>query len=191
MDIKKVQVTAFAIKNRMLGYQLLQNSKGSSPYQVKMIKTRSYISPELDRHDYYYTKSRDFSKPDEKVEKRTLIVDRLMFWKSKNDKKIVKEKFYSEQKANGEYSSASKQSELSADEIINRDTSYIDKEQRKGYHKELVPFLFIPVEHNVPTVESIKDREISKFYEKKHKEAQKNKHISFWTILKKNLSNAV
>ena len=91
MDIKKIQVVSFAIRNKMLGYQLLKNPKGSSPYQIKMIKTRNLISPELDRYDQYFTKSRDFSKPKSKTEKQTLLVERYMFWKSKNDKKTVED----------------------------------------------------------------------------------------------------
>ena len=187
MDIKKVQVVSFALRNKMLGYQLLKNPKGSSPYQVKMIKTWNGISSELDRYDHYFTKSRDFSKPELKTEKQTLLVDRLMFWKNKNDKKVVKEMFYTKEKSNGDFTAKDKQSDLTADEIINRDTTYIDKEHIRGYHKELIPFLFIPMEHTVPNIESIKDREISKFFAEKHKRTQRIKHPSFWATLKQNL----
>ena len=34
-----------------MGYKLLQNPKDTSPYQIKMIKTWSGISPEFDRID--------------------------------------------------------------------------------------------------------------------------------------------
>lgn len=187
MDIKKIQVVSFAIRNKMLGYQLLKTPKGSSPYQIKMIKTRNLISPELDRYDQYFTKSRDFSEPKSKTEKQTLLVERYMFRKSKNDKKTVKEMFYTKEKANGEYIANDKQSDLTADDIINRDTSYIDKEHVKGYHKELIPFLFIPVEHTIPNIESIKDKEINKFFEQQRKKAQKRNIPSFWAILKQNI----
>ena len=55
-----------------------------------------------------------------------------MFWKSKDDKKVVKEIFYSNRKSNGEFVAKSKESGIPANEIANRDTSYIDKEQQKG-----------------------------------------------------------
>ena len=152
-----------------------------------MIKTWNGISPELDRYDHYFTKSRDFSNPELKTEKQTLLVDRFMFWKNKNDKKVVKEMFYTKEKSNGEFISGEKQSNLTADEILNRDTSYIDKEYSKGYHKELIPFLFIPMEHTVPDIESIKYREINKFFEAQHQKSPKRKLPSFWSVLKQNL----
>ena len=189
MDIKKVQVVAFAIRNRTLGYRLLKNPKGSSPYQIKMMKTWSGISPDLDRFDHYHTKSRDFSCPDSKTERQTLLISRLMFWKKKDDKKVVKTMIYNKTKSNGEFVAKNKNVDFEfSDEFINRDTTYIHKEHRKGYHKELVPFLFIPVEHNVPTVETIAEKKVSDFFEQKHKkEAKKTK--SFWAVLKENLAN--
>ena len=103
MDVKKIQVTAFAIKNSLLGYKLLKNPKGSSLYQIKMIKTWSGISSALDRFNHYHTKYRDFSKPNEKTAEKTLLVTRYMFWKGKDDKKVVKEVIYNESKSNGDF----------------------------------------------------------------------------------------
>ena len=51
-----------------------------------------------------------------------------------------------------------------------------------------MPFIFVPVERNVPTIESIRDREVNKFFEQKHKKARENKPSSFWTVLRQNLS---
>ena len=192
MNIKKIRVAAFAIKNRLLVYHLLQNTKGSSPYQIKMIKTWSGISPELDRFDHYHTKYRDFSKPDEKTVKQTLLVTRYTFWKDKNNKKIVKEVLFNKRKSNGDFISKVKESGLGYDEIINRDTSYIDTVHKKGYHKEFNPsfiFLGYAAECSVPTMESIADKEISSFFKQKHKDNIQRKTKSFWTILRKNLTN--
>lgn len=193
MDVKKIQVTAFAIRNRLLGYHLLQNTKGSSPYQIKMIKTWSGISSELDRFDHYHTKYKDFSKPDEKTAKKTLLVTRYTFWKDKNDKKIVKEVIYNESKSNGAFISRVIEPECGYDEIANRDTSYIDKLHITGYHKESNPLVAclgaVPTEHYVPTEESIADKEISSFFRQKHKNNIQRKTKSFWSILKQNLAN--
>ena len=188
MDIKKIQVITFAIKNRLRGYQLLQNPKGTSPYQVKMIKKYSGISYDLDRFDHYYTKSRDFENPHKKTEEQTLLVTRLMFWKSKNDKKTIKEVIYNKTNSDGKFVSKIKNNRYELDEYINRDTSYINQEHHKGYHKELFPGLFIPLEISVPTIETIADRETDKFFRQRSRE-KKFPKISFWTVLKNNLRN--
>ena len=193
MDIKKIQVIAFAIKNKFLGYKLLQNSKDSSPYQIKMIKTWSGISPELDRFDHYHTKYRDFSRLNEKTAKKTLLVTRYMFWKAKNDKKVVKEALCYGRKPNGASICTEKESGLSYDEIANRDTSYIDKLHITGYHKESNPLVAclgaVPTEHYVPTEESIAEKEISLFFRQKYKNDIQRKTKSFWSILRQNLAD--
>ena len=186
MDINKIKVVSFAIRYRLMGYRLLQNPKGTSPYQIKMIKSWSGISDKLDRFDHFHTKSKNFSNPKEKTVKKTLLVTRYMFWKDKNYKKVVKEMLYQEHNAHGDFITKSK-APLSYEEIMKRNTAYIDKEHTKGPHRELVPFLFIPVERNVPTVESIADREISKFFQQKRKNNIPQDIKSFLKTLRKNL----
>ena len=193
MDVKKIQVIAFALRNRLLGYKLLPNPKGSSPYKIKMIKAWSGISHELDRFDNYHRKYRDYSKPDEKTQKITLRVTRYMFWKDKNDKKVVKEVFCYGRKSNGKPIEKEKKPELSYEETTNRDTSYIDELHITGYHKESNPLVAclgaVPAEHYVPTEESIAEKEIASFFRKKLNAKSQSKTKSFWSILRKNLAN--
>lgn len=74
MNIQKIKAAGFAIRHRLLGYKLLQNPKGTSPYDVKMMKTWNGIDGNtLDRYDHYYSVSRDFSKPNSKKRKRKFI----------------------------------------------------------------------------------------------------------------------
>ena len=158
-----------------------------------MIKTWSGISPELDRFDHYHTKYRDFSKPNEKTAKKTLLVTRYMFWKAKNDKKVVKEALCYGRKPNGTYICTEKESRPRYDEIANRDTSYIDKLHITGYHKEANPLVAslgaVPTEHYVPTEESIAEKEISLFFRQKYKNDIQRKTKSFWSILRQNLAD--
>lgn len=39
----KVKTTAFVLKNRLMGYKLLQNPKGTNPNEVNMLKTRFMV----------------------------------------------------------------------------------------------------------------------------------------------------
>lgn len=176
MDIKKVRATAFAIRNRILGYELLQNKKGVSPYQVNMIKKWSGINEELDRFDFYYTKSRDFSQPKSKTEKTILHAIRYMFWKSKDDKKIVKEMLYIKEGADGTTKVKDKVP-VPYDEIMNRDTSYINESR-------------LVSEYDIYVRKSIADSEIDAFYENKRLQEARRTRKSFWTVLRQNMSAA-
>lgn len=185
MDIKKVQVATFAIRNRLLGYQLLKNPKGSSPYQVKMMKKWSGISPELDRFDHYHTKSRDFSRPDEKTAKETLLVNRYMFWKSKNEKSVKKEVFYNKTNSKGEFTAKNKMP-VTYEELENRDTSYINKTRTKKEETVILP-PFFPLD--IVKEESVASKQIDKFFENKRKQNNTSKANSFWSTLISNLNN--
>ena len=182
MDIKKVQVAAFAVKNRLLGYHLLKNPKGSSPYQVKMIKTWSGITYDLDRFDHYHTKSRDFSKPDEKTAKETLLVSRYMFWKNKNEKNIKKEIIYNKTNSKGEFTAKNKMP-VSYEELENRDTKYINKTRTTKKETILLPPYFT---FDIAKEESVASKQIDNFFEKQNKQKESN---SFWTVLFQNLNN--
>ncbi|MBO7672564.1 hypothetical protein J6S88_04055 [bacterium] len=176
MDIKKVRATAFAIRNRILGYELLQNKKGVSPYQVNMIKKWSGINEALDRFDFYYAKSHDFSVPKSRTEKTTLLATRYMFWKNKDDKKIVKEKLYMKEGADGT-TEVKKVVPILLDEILNRDTSYI-RDSR------------LVAEYDIYVKKSIADSEIDAFYENKRLQEARRTRKSFWTVLRQNMSAA-
>ena len=51
--VQKIATTTYATIKRLQGYQLLKNPKGSSPYQVNMIKCRRGLTPELDEVFFY------------------------------------------------------------------------------------------------------------------------------------------
>ena len=53
--LDKVKTTAFVLKNRLLGYKLLQNAKGTNPNEVTMIKTWFGVDPVFyDKHHHYH-----------------------------------------------------------------------------------------------------------------------------------------
>ena len=174
MDIKKVRATAFAIRNRLLGYELLQNKKNVSPYQVNMIKKTSGINGELDRFDFYYKKSRDFSQPKSRTEKKTLHAIRYMFWKSKDDKKIVKEMLYIKEGADGKTKVKDKMP-VSYEEIMNRDTRYITEEHWVSEYDKYVK-------------KSIADMEQDVYLENKRLQEARRQTKSFWEVLRQNMS---
>lgn len=176
MDIKKIRATAFAIRNRLLGYELLQNKKGVSPYQVNMIKKWSGINEELDRFDFYYTKSRDFSQPKSRTQKTTLHAIRYMFWKNKDDKKVVKEMLYIKEGADGATKVKNK-IPVSYAEVQSRDTRYITEER-------LVP------EYDSFVKKSISDLERDAYFENKRVQEARRERKSFWFVLRQNMSAA-
>ena len=87
MDVKKIQVCAYAIGKRIQGYHLLKNPKGTSPYQVNMIKSWEGISYELDTFSIYDRVSKDFSADKSKTIKQHLHSEKNMFW-NKDGKEI-------------------------------------------------------------------------------------------------------
>lgn len=187
MDFLKVRTVGFAIRNRLLGYELLKNPKGRSPYEVKMIKKWNGINGEtLDRYEHYYTKSRDFSKPGTKTEKETMLVTKYMFWKNKDDKKILKETIYMKDRADGSSVYKQKSASIDYEEIYNRNTDYINERNHKVLRKTVrTPFLQ-PIRFEYGVIkESISDREIDKFFEEQRK--NKPQKESFWKTLIRNL----
>ena len=188
MDLLKVKAVGFAVRNRLKGYKLLQNPNGSSPYEVKMVKKWSGIDGEtLDRFDHYHSVSRDFSKPDAKTEKETLLSTRYMFWKDKNDKQTMKEILYMKDCADGSHISKQKFPSVDYEEIYNRDLSYIEKEKNFGTIDEFRPGWFLTPAKTVrvPNTQSIREREVDKFFEEKSKNQPVEE--SFWKTLIRNL----
>ena len=187
MDLLKVRAVGFAVRNRLKGYKLLQNPNGSSPYEVKMVKKWSGIDgTTLDRYDHYYSVSRDFSKPDAKTEKETMLVTKYMFWKNKNDKQTMKEILYMKDCADGSHISKQKFPPVDYEEIYNRDLSYIEKDRNFGTHEEVrLPFLRPAQRKRVPTIESVREREVEKFFEEQKKNQPAEE--SFWKTLIRNL----
>lgn len=109
-----------------------------------------------------------------------------MFWKNKNDKQTMKEILYMKDCADGSHIYKQKLPSVDYEEIYNRDTSYIDKERKFGTHEEVnISFLRPAQRKRVPTIESIKEIEIEKFFEEKRKNQPKEE--SFWKTLIRNL----
>ena len=189
MDVKKIQVCAYAIGKRIQGYHLLKNPKGTSPYQVNMIKSWEGISYELDTFSIYDRVSKDFSADKSKTIKQHLHSEKNMFW-NKDGKEIKKSRLYSKSETDKPF--VFKKLEIPYEELENRDLSYINKERFRGYRDD-VDFSMSHLGYcnlqRVPNYTSIREEEISNFFNKQHKKADSRKTTSFWSVLIKNLTN--
>lgn len=63
VNMDTVKTTAFVLRHRLMGYKLLQNTKGTNPNEVTMIKTWFGIDP--DRMDKFYNTIRIHRKQSE------------------------------------------------------------------------------------------------------------------------------
>ena len=182
MDFNKVRVISFAVRNRLAGYTLVKNPKKKSPYYVKMVKTWHGINDELDAFEHKYIISRDFSKKGTGTDRKTFQRTRYVFWKDKNDKKVIYNMHYLHEKPDGT-SSVPKNfgPEVDYNELGKRDLGYINSIQGiDGYNPEHLPIL-------TSDIETVGDMEKNMFWRAIHKRENTQGDNSFWTTLRYNL----
>ena len=187
MDFNKIRVVSFALRNRLLGYQLLENPKYKSPYFVKMVRRNNNISIQsLDVFDFKYVKSRDFSKKGTKTDIKLFQRIKYMFWPDKDNKDVVYTLNYLHYKSNGEFWGKYYAPEgidakvADRDKKFNPDTAYINT----VYGTDGIRY-----GNDLLAPKTIADVEVDKFYEQRRIYQAKMNEKSFWTILRHNLRN--
>ncbi len=92
LSINKIRTVGYAVCMRLKGYQLLQNPKGASPYEVNMIKKEHYVNAMDYSDNCKYTRvRRDFSSNAGKDYTKELDTRHFIDpdTKQKNGKKII------------------------------------------------------------------------------------------------------
>ena len=191
MDIKKIKVATVAVIKRFQGYQLLKNPKGTSPYQLNMIKNFEGITSELDRFSHYDSVTIDYSSEVAKYKEKHLRLSRFMFW-TKDKKEIKKSRIYYTTESGKVCKWVNKEIPIDEEEKIlnSRDTSYIKKRRRNGTRNQVdlsMAFLGFARAKRVSNYESISETVQIKFFEKQA-EINSKKNNSFWSILLSNLN---
>ena len=184
MKLKNIKIYTYAITKRLQGYQLLKNPKGTSAYEVNMIKNSENIGYNLDRFSSYTRISKNFTTG--QTVKKHLSISRYLFWTDKN-KEIKKERFgYTIE--NGKQLSVSENT-VSIDELNNRNFDYIEQKRKSGTVYD-VDFSKIYIGKfdvkKVTGYNSIRELEILKFFKTQH-EKSITPQPSFWNVLKTNL----
>ena len=86
--IKTAKMVAYTVKKHKQGYELLKNPKGTSPYEVNMIRKNINIAVDyFDESTTYERLKIDFSSNTPKKNKRVLFTNNLILNDSKTNEK--------------------------------------------------------------------------------------------------------